>query len=201
LRRSTAFMAAAGSDSFATLVSSLTSPARHVGASIKLLDNATARETICDGIEASNVIVLDDVTPQCLKASLALSKLQRKLRCRAEVAAGRRSAPVRRRARLAGCSATGSFLHRKVALHHSDCERAVRPTHHHIVKPSLAASGSAAGGTADQARASMHSPSGIGHLLSPTRALLLALEGRERSRRGRSPSCHPTFSMPWQLQV
>jgi len=65
-------MGTAGSDSFATLVSSLTSLAQHVQAIIKLIDNAIARETICNGTDASNVIVLDDVTPQYLKASPAL---------------------------------------------------------------------------------------------------------------------------------
>jgi hypothetical protein len=66
-------MAAAGDDSFATLVSSLMSLAQHVQASIKLIDNAIARETSGDSADASNVVVLDDVTPQYFKASLALN--------------------------------------------------------------------------------------------------------------------------------
>lgn len=64
---------AAGHDSFATLVSSLTSLAQHVQASIKLIDSAIARETSTDDADAGNVVVLDDITPQYLKASHALS--------------------------------------------------------------------------------------------------------------------------------
>jgi hypothetical protein len=63
---------AAGEDSFATLVSRLTSLAQHVQASAKLIDSAIAREPTCDGADARNVVVLDDVTPQYLTASRAL---------------------------------------------------------------------------------------------------------------------------------
>jgi hypothetical protein len=64
---------AAGDDSFATLVSSLASVAQHVQAGINLIDSAIARETIYDSVDASNVVVLDDLTPQYLKASHALN--------------------------------------------------------------------------------------------------------------------------------
>jgi hypothetical protein len=65
--------AEAGDDGFATLVSSLTSLTQHVKASIRLIDSAIAREIGYDGADASNVVVLDDVKPQYLKASHALN--------------------------------------------------------------------------------------------------------------------------------
>jgi len=160
-------MGTAGSDIFATLVSSLTSLAQHVQASIKLnrqrarAGNNLRRHRGEQRHRARRCHTAISQGKPCAR------QLQRKPRCRAGVAAGRRSVPFRRRTRLAGCSATGSFLHRKIALDHLDCEQADRPTHHHIVKPSLAASGSTASGTADQARANTRAPSGIGHLLSP----------------------------------
>jgi hypothetical protein len=101
---------AAGDDSFATFVSSLASLAQLVQASIKLIDSAIARQTIYDDTDASNVVVLDDVTPQYLKASHALTSCSASLDA-ALKSPGRRSAPVRRDTRLlvaarAGCPAS-----------------------------------------------------------------------------------------------
>jgi hypothetical protein len=65
--------AAAGEDNgFGAIVSDLISLVEHVEASIGLVDSAIARETSLGDPDAANVIVLDDVTPQYLKASHAL---------------------------------------------------------------------------------------------------------------------------------
>jgi len=63
----------AGNDSFATLVSSLASLAQHVQTSINLIDSAIAQEIISDDTDTS-IVVLDDITPQYLKASHALNR-------------------------------------------------------------------------------------------------------------------------------
>lgn len=63
----------AADDSFETIVSSLISLVEHVQASIRLIDRAIARETSIGEPDNSNVIMLDDVTPQYLKASRALN--------------------------------------------------------------------------------------------------------------------------------
>ena len=66
-------IAAAGIDeSFGTIVSDLISLAEHVQASINLIEGAIARETSLGDGGIGNVIVLDDVTPQYLKAGHAL---------------------------------------------------------------------------------------------------------------------------------
>jgi hypothetical protein len=59
-------------DNFGAIVSDLFSLVEHVRASIDLIDGAIAREISLGDGEAANVIVLDDVTPQYLKASQAL---------------------------------------------------------------------------------------------------------------------------------
>jgi hypothetical protein len=59
-------------DGFGTIVSDLISLVQHVQASIGLIDGAIARETSLGEPDCANVIVLDDVTPQYLKASRAL---------------------------------------------------------------------------------------------------------------------------------
>jgi hypothetical protein len=59
--------------SFGTIVSDLISLIEHVQASIDLIEAEIAWETSDCGQEASNVVVLDDVTPQYLKASRALN--------------------------------------------------------------------------------------------------------------------------------
>ena len=60
-------------DSFAAIVSDLISLVEHVQSSINLIERAIARETTVGDHENSNVIILDDVTPQYLKASSALN--------------------------------------------------------------------------------------------------------------------------------
>jgi hypothetical protein len=63
-------------DSFGAIVSDLISLVGHVQASIDLIDSEIAREMIAgdaDDQDSSNVIVLDDVTPQYMKASTALN--------------------------------------------------------------------------------------------------------------------------------
>lgn len=62
-----------GDNSSATIVSGLTSLVQHVQASIKLIDNEIARERTSADTEANNIVVLDDVTPQYLKARHALN--------------------------------------------------------------------------------------------------------------------------------
>jgi hypothetical protein len=65
-------------DSFGTIVSNLISLVEQVQASIDLIEGAIARETTVgdqdNSQDNSNVIVLDDVTPQYMKASIALNK-------------------------------------------------------------------------------------------------------------------------------
>jgi hypothetical protein len=48
-------------------------PVEHVQASIDLIDGAISREASLGEPDTNNVIVLDDVTPQYLKASYALN--------------------------------------------------------------------------------------------------------------------------------
>jgi hypothetical protein len=60
-------------DSFGTIVSDLVSLVEHVQASINLIERTIAREIIVGDHENSNVIILDDVTPQYVKASAALN--------------------------------------------------------------------------------------------------------------------------------
>ena len=60
-------------DGFAAIVSDLISLVEHVQASITMVERAIARETAVGDHENSNVIILDDVTPQYLKASMALN--------------------------------------------------------------------------------------------------------------------------------
>ena len=64
--------AADAEESFGAIVSDLISLVEHVQASISLIEGAIARETSVGDGEAANVIVLDDVTPQYLKAGHAL---------------------------------------------------------------------------------------------------------------------------------
>jgi len=59
-------------ESFRAIVSDLISLVEHVQASIDLIEGAIARETSIGDGDAGNVIVLDDVTPQYLKAGHAL---------------------------------------------------------------------------------------------------------------------------------
>ena len=59
-------------DSFGAIVSDMISLVQHVQTSIDLIDGAIARETSLGESDAASVIVLDDVTPQYLKASHAL---------------------------------------------------------------------------------------------------------------------------------
>ena len=55
-------------------MSDLVSLVEQVQASISLIEGAIAREMTLGDHESSNVIVLDDVTPQYMKASTALHK-------------------------------------------------------------------------------------------------------------------------------
>jgi hypothetical protein len=66
-------------DSFGTIVSDLVSLVEHVQASIGLIERAIAQEMAIGDHDNSNVITLDDVTPQYVKASTALSS------CRADL--------------------------------------------------------------------------------------------------------------------
>jgi hypothetical protein len=59
--------------SFGAIVSDLISLVEHVQSSINLIEHAIARETTVGDHENSNVIILDDVTPQYMKASTALN--------------------------------------------------------------------------------------------------------------------------------
>jgi hypothetical protein len=60
-------------DSFGAIVSDLISLVEHGQSSINLIERAIARETTVGDHENSNIIILDDVTPQYLKASTALN--------------------------------------------------------------------------------------------------------------------------------
>ena len=60
-------------DSFGAIVSDLISLVEHVQSSINLIERAIARETTVGDDENSNVIILDDVTPQYANASTALN--------------------------------------------------------------------------------------------------------------------------------
>ena len=60
-------------DGFGAIVSDLISLVEHVQASINLVERAIAREITVGDHENSNVIILDDVTPQYVKASTALN--------------------------------------------------------------------------------------------------------------------------------
>ena len=62
-----------GHDGFGAIVSDLISLVEHVQASITMVERAIARETAVGDHENSNVIILDDVTPQYLTASTALN--------------------------------------------------------------------------------------------------------------------------------
>ncbi len=60
-------------DSFGAIVSDLICLVGHVQASIKLIEATIAREASNTDDGAANLIVLDDVTPQYVKASCALN--------------------------------------------------------------------------------------------------------------------------------
>ena len=60
-------------DSFDVIVADLIALVEHVQASIDLIDGAISREASLGEPDTGNVIVLDDVTPQYLKASYALN--------------------------------------------------------------------------------------------------------------------------------
>jgi hypothetical protein len=72
-------------DSFGTIVADLTSLVEHVQASISVIEIEIARQSIIGDQESSrensNIIVLDDLTPQYIKASTALNT------CRASLGA------------------------------------------------------------------------------------------------------------------
>jgi hypothetical protein len=59
-------------EGFASVVASLLALAEQVQASISLIEGELARETSIGDQDSSNVIVLDDVTPQYVRASTAL---------------------------------------------------------------------------------------------------------------------------------
>jgi len=60
-------------DGYRSIVSDLTSLIEHVQASMKLIESAIARESLGNQEVATNVVVLDDVTPRYVKASTALN--------------------------------------------------------------------------------------------------------------------------------
>jgi hypothetical protein len=60
-------------DSFGTIVSDLVVLVEHVQASINLMEAAIARETSGSDHEPADIVVLDDVTPRYLSATLALN--------------------------------------------------------------------------------------------------------------------------------
>jgi hypothetical protein len=60
-------------DTFGAIVSDLVLRVEHVQANIGLIERAIAREVTVGDHEDSNVVILDDVTPQYLKASSALN--------------------------------------------------------------------------------------------------------------------------------
>jgi hypothetical protein len=64
--------AAEANEGFGVIVSDLISLVEHVQASIRLIEGEMDRESSLGDGEAANVVVLDDVTPQYLKASYAL---------------------------------------------------------------------------------------------------------------------------------
>jgi hypothetical protein len=59
-------------DGFGAIVSDLISLPEHLKASIRLIERRIAQEVIICDHDSSNIIVLDDVTPQYVKASTAL---------------------------------------------------------------------------------------------------------------------------------
>jgi hypothetical protein len=60
--------------SYSSVVSDLVSLIEQVQAGIRLIESAIARESLSDDPEvATNVIVLDDVTPRYMRASAALN--------------------------------------------------------------------------------------------------------------------------------
>ena len=60
-------------DAYRSVVSDLVSLIEHVQGSLRLIEEAIARETAVGGHEASaNIVVLDDVTPPYVQASAAL---------------------------------------------------------------------------------------------------------------------------------
>ena len=61
-------------DSFGAIISDLVGLVEHVQASISLLERAIAQEMTLGDQENSNIIVLDDVTPQYVQASAALNR-------------------------------------------------------------------------------------------------------------------------------
>ncbi len=60
-------------DGFEAIVSDLVALVEHVQASISLIEREIAREMTIDNLENSNIVVLDDITPQYMKASTALN--------------------------------------------------------------------------------------------------------------------------------
>jgi hypothetical protein len=60
-------------DSFGEIVSDLVALVEHLQGSIALIDRAISREVSLGEPVTGNVIVLDDVTPQYLKARYALN--------------------------------------------------------------------------------------------------------------------------------
>jgi hypothetical protein len=60
-------------DNFGAIVSDLVSLVERVQASIGLIERAIAEEMIVGDHTDANIIVLDDVTPQYMKASTALN--------------------------------------------------------------------------------------------------------------------------------
>ena len=58
-------------DSFGVVVADLIALVEHVRASIDLIDGAISHEASLGEPDTSNVVVLDDVTPQYLRASYA----------------------------------------------------------------------------------------------------------------------------------
>ena len=60
-------------DGFEAIVSDLVALVEHVQASISLIEREIAREMTIDILENSNIVVLDDITPQYMKASTALN--------------------------------------------------------------------------------------------------------------------------------
>jgi hypothetical protein len=65
-------VAAGADDGLGAIVSNLIALAEHVQDSLGLINGALARETSLGDLDAANVVVLDDVTPQYLKARQAL---------------------------------------------------------------------------------------------------------------------------------
>ena len=61
-----------GSDAYQLIVSDLVSLIEHVQASLQRVEATIASETILGAHEASNIVVLDDVTPRYARAGAAL---------------------------------------------------------------------------------------------------------------------------------